>query len=1022
MNKLLQLYDKYALKVLVCLVFAFTILYPKLPSIQVTHTWVYVRLEDFVIGFVSLVWFIQLLRRKVTIPFATGVPIVGYWIIGLISLIFCFMVIAPHFIPTIFPKIAFLQYFRRIEYMILFFVGYSAIKSKEDLRDFIVVLGTTLFGVLLYGFGQKFYLQFYSTYPDLIKNVTHPFCFPSFQTGNEEFAKGLALCLPEGARITSTFGGHYDLAAFLVVILPVLFGIFLGVKKLWWKIVLSILFISSVMLLVFTSSRVSFFAYLAGIIAMVFIFKKKKWLVPVLVVSFGVLLLFSGSTLQRILATIQPVNTVTYNTNSVPVNLKKEIDKSTQDVQNEQPQEVPHSSSTIGSSVLTQVASTPGQITTILSTKELQAFQDKDISSVSGSFLIQKAYSFDISFTTRFQAEWPRDWKAFLSSPVLGTGYSSLTLASDGDYVRMLGETGVLGLLSFLAIFVLLGMYFKKTEHAVQDSLTRGFIFGIAGGIIGLLINAFLIDVFEASKVAEPLWILLGVGVAGAGLSQKKAIDYKKEIGAFLTSKIMIAVYLLTGAFVFVGASLNNFFVADDFTWLRWAASGSSKSVMTYVTDAQGFFYRPLDKTIIYALYQIFSFQPQGYHLFALIIHFLMVWGVFLLANTILKNRFIACISALLFLVMPSHAENVFWFATISTNLASVFMIYGLLAFMHMREKKSVIGYLFAVLCAVLALLSYEMAVIFPALLLAVDLTWFKLRKFSWKQVGAYIPFVGLSALYVVIRPLVHTVAAGGDYSYNMLHFIPNFFGNLYGYLGMFLFDQSFMPIYISSRAILKVYALPVLAIVVLILLLVVLISRKLYRSLVQNDQSRVPLFAVSFIVIALLPFIGLGNITERYGYLSSVGFVLLVGYVLLRLFNYVKRYSVQVAYTVLIGITLILTSWYAIQLHQKSMQWNHAGEITFATLKLIRNNYDSIPDDSTLYFANVPIRQAEAWIFPVGLEDGVWFIYREKPVMVKKVATVADATIQIAGMRIEDRKKAYIFLFDHKGNVTSVK
>ena len=137
------------------------------------------------------------------------------------------------------------------------------------------------------------------------------------------------------------------------------------------------------------------------------------------------------------------------------------------------------------------------------------------------TFLIKKAYALDISFTTRFQAEWPRNWKAFVSSPLFGTGYSSLTLATDNDYLRAIGETGLIGLISFLLIFVTLGMFMKKTASGVDDEIVKAFLFGLVGGIVGLLINAVLIDVFEASKVAEPLWMLLGIGV-GAGYLYKK--------------------------------------------------------------------------------------------------------------------------------------------------------------------------------------------------------------------------------------------------------------------------------------------------------------------------------------------------------------------------------------------------------------------------------------------------------------------------------------------------------------------
>jgi len=144
MNKFLQFLDKHILKIGVAFVLVFVALYPKLPSIQVTHTWVYIRLEDFIIATLVSIWFIQLLRKKITLPFPVAIPIVLYWIVGFCSLIFSLIFIAPHLL-NFFPKIAALQYLRRIEYMILFFIAFSTVKSKKDIRDYLIVLSVTLF-------------------------------------------------------------------------------------------------------------------------------------------------------------------------------------------------------------------------------------------------------------------------------------------------------------------------------------------------------------------------------------------------------------------------------------------------------------------------------------------------------------------------------------------------------------------------------------------------------------------------------------------------------------------------------------------------------------------------------------------------------------------------------------------------------------------------------------------------------------------------------------------------------------
>src|SRR6185437_12322800 len=138
------------------------------------------------------------------------------------------------------------------------------------------------------------------------------------------------------------------------------------------------------------------------------------------------------------------------------------------------------------------LASGSSQVLTNEDVQEL-AKENVNISTVPGAYLLSKAYALDISFTTRFQGEWPRDWKAFLGSPIFGTGYSSLTLASDNDYLRALGETGLVGAISFFFIFIILGIYMKNIVKSVKDPFVTALLFGLAGGVIGLLINATLI-------------------------------------------------------------------------------------------------------------------------------------------------------------------------------------------------------------------------------------------------------------------------------------------------------------------------------------------------------------------------------------------------------------------------------------------------------------------------------------------------------------------------------------------------
>jgi O-antigen ligase len=97
----------------------------------------------------------------------------------------------------------------------------------------------------------------------------------------------------------------------------------------------------------------------------------------------------------------------------------------------------------------------------------------------------------------------------------LGTGYSSIGLATDNDYLRMLAETGILGLLAFGLIFFRIGKVFAKAFPLREklSGIELAYIVGMIGAIIGTFVIAFFIDLFEASKFATIFWLLLGLAL-----------------------------------------------------------------------------------------------------------------------------------------------------------------------------------------------------------------------------------------------------------------------------------------------------------------------------------------------------------------------------------------------------------------------------------------------------------------------------------------------------------------------------
>lgn len=423
--------------VLLLLVLIFIPLYPKFPLIGVGGSYVSIRLDDLVVALVFGIFFVQSLKRKLS-DFHTPLSraILLYLFTGVIATFSAVFVIKSADIGQ-----GFLHTFRRFEYFSLFFCGFAFLKDFSGLRFLTKAILLTSFLVALFGLGQAF------------------LGFPVISTTNSEFAKGLALTLGPGARINSTFAGHYDLAAYSIFPLLLIIAILPFAKPKWPLIVIGG---ASYWSLLLSASRITFVSFVITAGLLLLVIHKRLWLVPLgFLIILGVLM--SPQLRGRYLELITNHLKLSYVT-----------------------------------TVYAQTASPSA-------TKNVSTTPDA---------LAPPAQPEDRSFNIRLQAEWPRAIRAFSKNLVLGTGFSSVGLAVDNDLLRSLAETGLLGTAAFILIFV---RFFKTSLPVLfkypfaNPNLAASLIAAFSLGLLGLIINALFIDVFTASKIALTAWTLMGM-------------------------------------------------------------------------------------------------------------------------------------------------------------------------------------------------------------------------------------------------------------------------------------------------------------------------------------------------------------------------------------------------------------------------------------------------------------------------------------------------------------------------------
>lgn len=1054
MRKIIDWAAEHLLFYLTLFLLAFIPLYPKLPLLDIRNTWVYVRLEDFAVLGVLLVWLILFFAKKVNLKTPLTIPILAFWALGAIATLHGVVIIFPN-IANVFPNVALLAYIRHIEYMSLFFVAYSSVRSKKQAAAIIWVSVITLFLIVIYGFGQR-YLG-----------------FPAYLTMNEQYAKGLAIRLSDISRIPSTFAGQYDLGAYLVLVVPIFASLFFGIKNIFGKLVMLLAVASGFLLLLFTVSRISFFAVIVGLFA-VLLFQKRKLIlfaIPLLLILGVGLIAAKPTILNRFASSVAEVDVLvdgqtgnavgevatvpsSYFANKV---IKQQFVKDKDELNLIMRGEPDSRQQATPGAIFRQELLPPqvplvkaanvsngdnlpqgtGYVNLTLSPvvkrvgffmyelpPNLSATSAAQVLIFHGDFLVKKASAYDLSFTTRFQGEWPNAIVAFERNVLLGSGYGSASLAVDNNYLRMLAETGVLGTAAFFIIFLGFGLYIAKVLPEVDSPQDRALILGVAAGVIGLFINASLIDVFEASKVAYTLWILVGLTCGLLSLYATRSTNIIHELKKALGSTYAIVAYLLILCAVIYSPMLPNYFAGDDFTWLRWAADcGNSvchpaSQILNYITNSGGFFYRPGTKSYFYLMYSLFWLNQTVYHAVSLFAEFLVSVLFFFLAQKIFKDKLLAASTAFLFVIMSGYAEIVFWIAATGHIFNAIFMLLAILLFDLWDSRKKfyfLVGAFFSILASTLF---HELGVVTPLLIIAYEVirNSEKLKKVirRWDVLIMFIPDV----IYLIARFAASSHWQGGDYSYNLLKLPFNLVGNLLGYLLITVFGPLVLPVVVVLRNVMRENIAFGAVGIILIVAILYFVYTKIIAKLEPYDK-RIIYFGLTFFVISLLPFVGLGGITSRYSYLASFGIIIILVWIFKKIYEYLLLSGREIAILALATIISIFALLHIVEVQSVNGDWHTAGGEVQNFLTSIDDLYNNewSGKNVELHFVNTPIMTGNAWIFPVGLSDALWFSFKNPDLKIFEDSTVQQAKDEIG---TDINKKAFEFQTD--GSLKEIK
>jgi tetratricopeptide (TPR) repeat protein len=214
--------------------------------------------------------------------------------------------------------------------------------------------------------------------------------------------------------------------------------------------------------------------------------------------------------------------------------------------------------------------------------------------------------------------------------------------------------------------------------------------------------------------------------------------------------------------------SLNNPFIWDDhylITENHFVKSGKYIAELFthhlyYSTAGASNFYRPLQTLLLSIDYSLWKANPFGYHITNIAFHIFCAFAVYLLIVALFKHRMIATMVGLLFLVHPANSTVVNYISSRADSQATLFVVLSLYLFLRSWAGQRAAFYMAgSLICFVLGLLSKELAIILPFLLLVIKPLVAQPPRLYWKRA---LPFFAVLIAYGALRLTVLDFSVAG--------------------------------------------------------------------------------------------------------------------------------------------------------------------------------------------------------------------------------------------------------------------
>jgi len=455
-----------------------------------------------------------------------------------------------------------------------------------------------------------------------------------------------------------------------------------------------------------------------------------------------------------------------------------------------------------------------------------------------------------------------------------------------------------------------------------------------------------------------------------------------------LNSHLVNSLFIVfAGLFIF-SPCLVNFFVSDDFIWIKKGVDFSFGDFFHSPEDSSYNMFRPLVSPLFFVLHRAFGLSPFGYHLVNILLHVLNGLLLYYILSHLPLGRNISALSSVIFVSHFAHEETIFWISGICIPFSCFFYLLSILALLKWLKNGMIWFYFLSLGSGVIAFFIREDALTLPLILsLLIGLKLFQneqttangyRHQIRTKTLISLVPFFLFIVFYLKLRNLgLPDLSFASLFSLNPANLLKNaayFLVNLtvpirlvfdmIGYHYSAMINSALKSL--GSHLAIVIIASLGMAFLIYVLLVWIRKTDRVFKAL-----------GVTFFIL-LFPHLLFPDYGLRFTYFPVIGFSLIGSYLIVSLLKAIAKRSKYSLKTCVCLLMIIILAFNFLILFERNLWWRKASQTCEETKAKAGVILSSLPAGSVIYFMELPFRTHGAYIFNNGFPEAMNLFYPE--------------------------------------------